>query len=363
MQNKKVIFFLVGLDNGGLENYLLRFLNHEHKKFSEILVFIKKKKSDELLNKFQMIPNINIIDNDFNYYNISCYLKLFILLRKENPNSICDFSGNIAVPILILSKMAGIKKRVLFYRNSSIRFNPTFFNITFDNILRELSKLFATKILCNSKAGLDFYYPTWKMKGNKFEVIYNGIDVNKCIKTNENIRLKNNIPKDAFLIGHVGRYNLAKNHDTILKVALILCKEMSDFYFILCGRDVDVNLNQWIDFHNLKDRIIVLGNQLDVNSIYSDIDCFYFPSTTEGQPNALIESMSFDIPFVASNISPIKETVPFEYHSYLVDPFDVNKAVQKILDIYYNGFPNGLKKLVSKKFDSNILFHQFYKKL
>lgn len=363
MENKKVIFFLTGLNNGGIENYLLRFINHQYYKFNEVILFCKKNDRVELLNDFLLLSNVNVIIKRFNYFSFFSYYELYVFFRKELPDSVCDFSGNIAAPILLIAKLCSINKRVVFYRNSSYRFKNSFFRLICEFLLKKITEKSATKVLTNSYAGMDFYFPNRNIYSEKYQVIYNGIDALHFKKKISNIRHIYNIPDDAFLIGHVGRYNLSKNHETILKVALNLCKNMSNIYFIFCGRDVNLYLKEWVDFHDLNERIVLLDNQPDVGLIYSSIDCFYFPSITEGQPNALIEAMVFDVPIVASNILSIKETVPIEFHSYLVDPYDDYSAVQKILSIYNNGFPRGLKDIAKSKFDSNILFNQFYLQL
>ena len=61
-----------------------------------------------------------------------------------------------------------------------------------------------------------------------------------------------------------------------------------------------------------------------------NFDVFYFPSVTEGQPNALIEAIMCNIPILASHISPIKEVIPKKYFNLLVDPFDVNDSYNKL---------------------------------
>jgi response regulator of citrate/malate metabolism len=76
--------------------------------------------------------------------------------------------------------------------------------------------------------------------------------------------------------------------------------------------------------------------------------------------------MLFGLPFCASNINSIKESVPNFTHNYLVKPFEVDNAV-RIIENYYTK-PNALpfmqaKSWASSKYDSDIQFGKFYNKL
>jgi glycosyltransferase involved in cell wall biosynthesis len=171
-----------------------------------------------------------------------------------------------------------------------------------------------------------------------------------------------NIPADAFVIGHVGRYHPSKNHDTIFKVFLQLSKTYSNMYFIMCGKDVPGA------FEAIKNKegvanLILLENTKEPIKVYNTLNCFYFPSLTEGQPNALIEAMVLGIPFVASNISPILETVPESYHEQLVSPMDSMGTCEKIIEIYLKKPEFNIAEIARDKFNSKILFEHFYQNL
>jgi glycosyltransferase involved in cell wall biosynthesis len=224
----------------------------------------------------------------------------------------------------------------------------------------------ATKILSNSKAALDYFYPNQYQNDTRFEVIYNGIDASNYVNITDTIRDEFNIPKDAFLVGHLGRFNVAKNHETVLKVAIALCKAHKDIFFILCGNDVQKNLYSKVADENLQKQIIVCENRTDIPVILNSLDCFYFPSLTEGQPNALIEAMIMGIPVVTSNIPPIQEMFPLTFKNELIDPLDWEKAVIKINSIKKNknnSNNENLKKWALEQFSHKKQFDKFYKHL
>ena len=201
------------------------------------------------------------------------------------------------------------------------------------------------------------------LKMTRFAVIYNGInkDFFDTVFSSDEIRKDLKIPKDTFLVGHVGRVDTAKNHPTILKVARIVCKENSKIHFILAGNGTD-NLV----VGDFKDRIHLLGYRNDIRKLLAAMDLFYFPSLTEGQSNALIEAMVKGLAIISSNIEPIKETMPEKMIDELVAPLDAQKAAEKILRAAEDkSYRDSLKckEWAIEHFDADKLFGQFKKEL
>ncbi len=193
-------------------------------------------------------------------------------------------------------------------------------------------------------------------------MIYNGIYANKFISEQDDLRKEFNIPSDAFVVGHTGRFNEAKNHKTILLVAERLIEENDNIYFIMCGNGVKINLETHIKEMNLQDRILVFENRLDIPKFLNTMDCYFFPSITEGQPNALIEAMIVGLPFVASNIPSIKETIRVEDQGQLFEPFDIKGVLEKIKSIQSKStfeYSIELSSWAKRNFDANVLFQEF----
>lgn len=365
-----VIFFLSGLDSGGLENYLLRFLESYHHKFNKIYIWCKGGKGGFLEERYLSIPNVEIIKFSFGNFGFRRYKKLIYFIKLNNITTTCDFSGSFAGLTTMTSKMAGVQNRVVFYRNSRDKFKRTFLKVRYRKAIQYLTKKYATKILSNSYAALDYFYPHQYENDPKFKVIYNGIDAEKFkVKVDTKAILKDlNIPEGAFVIGHVGRFDSQKNHITILQVMNNLCAKYEDIYCILCGKDTVENLPSMIQKINprLEEKVKVIGNRSDVNQLLQVMDVFYFPSTIEGQPNALIEAMISGVPFVASNIGPIKETIPKSLHKYLKNPKDVEGFTEWIERLYKSDKTRRELLCVdwaTSRFDHTIQFDKFLNEL
>lgn len=334
MRNKKIVFFVATLNAGGLENYLLRFLT----KYDSIdaIVICKTGRGGALEERYvKRLGQDGVIKLKISYLNFFTWVKLYFILKRIEPETVCDFTGNFAGIPLFIAYLLGVKKRIAQYRGSINRFKENVFTLTYNHFVQVLTFKFSTKILSNSYAALDFFYHNVYEGNNKFQVIYNGIDISELKKDDKySLKKEFGIPANSFVVGHTGRYHFIKNHETMIKVAVELCQRYSDIYFVFVGKGVGEKYSHFIKKLNLENQILFLGYRNDVLRILNLFDLYYFPSISEGQPNALIEAMVTGLPFVASNIDPIKETVPKWMHKQLLPPLDKVAAVDKIEGIY-----------------------------
>lgn len=363
---KKVLFVVTALEVGGIETYLLRFLNFAEKDF-DAYVYCKSGRDGVLEEKYKKL-GATIIKNKFNYLSVSDSVKLYRFLRKEKFDAVCDFTGDFSGLFLLVSKLANIERRLTFHRESKYQFNPTKFKMRYARFMNFLVKKSATKVLSNSQTALNEFHPGWKDNNDFYEVIYNGIPFFPKIglEKKEKIRVDLVIPKDAFLIGHVGRYTPAKNHQQIIKVAKVMLEKYPNVYFLLCGRDVNAGLEKEVTRLGLNNRIIMPGSRDDISEILQCLNAFYFPSLNEGQPNALLEAMSLGIPTVASNIESIKESFPEKFSNYLIDPNDSENAIGLLSSLIEEQsiFPSKeIADWTKENFDTKEQFEKFNKQL
>lgn len=362
MKQKKIIFFINDLNSGGIENYLLRFLRFKSDSFNAIVVYCKNGIGGQLEDDYLSIKNVRVVKNKINFFRRSDYLRLKSYLQDESFDVVCDFTGNFGGLILRQSRKAGIEKRIAFYRGSTNRFKSGLLKNIYNHWLNYLVKKNATNILSNSKAALEFFFTnTWQNK-KSFEVIYNGVDPDVYLEENDDLRLELNIPTDAFVVGHTGRFNPAKNHKVIIEVAEFLVTKYENIYFILCGNGVDDNLRPYLKENRLDERILTFGNRRDIPRFLNTMNFFIFPSITEGQPNSLLEAMLMKLPFVASNINPIKETVGTDNSNRLFSPFD-SAAFKFIIEEAYlqNVKPSYENRdYILNNFNHKLLFNKFF---
>lgn len=334
---KRCVFFLTSLDQGGIETYLLRLLKFESGE-NYNTVWCTSGKGGDLLEEYKGIAD-ELVFMRLRYFYIGDYVRLYNWLKKNKTDTVCSFGGNFAGLIMFVAFLAGIKNRIAYYAEATYLFKKTRGRMLYVAFVKNMVYRFATKILSNSMAAFNFFFPNNSSSNKYFKVIPNGIPCdffNTDTSARKRIRKVLNISDSAFVVGHTGRYHYAKNHETIIKVAENLCRKYENIYFVLVGKGTDEYLKNSVETAGLKGRVKLLGYRKDIKDLLDSFDLYYFPSVTESQPNALQEAMARGVPVIASDIAPIKECVPLEFVSKLVNPTDVAVASQRIEKLYLN---------------------------
>lgn len=363
----KVLFILPTLSAGGAENYALRFIKHYLNDFEFHVLSVNENKGD-LHEEFKSL-NIKLLYQSIGYFDPKKTHVFYKLLKKYNYNVVVSFTGNFSGLPLTLAKYAGVKNRIVFHRRSTNAFGNNPIKLFYNKVSNLLLRKNATKILSNSETALKNFYGNTYQRNSKYKIIKNGVsaaDFNSAI-SKEEARKKLDLPLNDFIIGHVGRYDPAKNHETIFKVIKQLKEQDKMFSFVFCGKGTDSDLfSHELKKYGIQDVVIALGLISNVPVLYKALDVFYFPSITEGQPNALIEAMISGLPVVTSNIEPILDSLPDNAKELTLPPTDVLKA-SEALSFFLNNTVEKKKYVhqqwAIKNFDVTTNFNKFKKLL
>ena len=159
--------------------------------------------------------------------------------------------------------------------------------------------VYATDLFaCGKQAG------NWMFRGNDFRVIPNGICVQDYIyseKKRKKIR-KESDTENNLVIGHVGNFTRAKNHEFLLRVFCEILKKESSAQLILVGdgKFQEKIKKQAIQL-GIQENIFFTGTRSDVNELMQAMDVFVFPSLYEGLPVTMIEAQAAGLPCVISD--------------------------------------------------------------
>ena len=203
-------------------------------------------------------------------------------------------------------------------------------------ILALLSYLIPKKIITVSAKSMG-YHTRIGYCADKFVVIANGFDF-RSIKQEDmpkfKLRKRYNLPRDARLIGTVGRFHHDKNYDMLIDVARIAVEEVPSLFFVLIGQGLDYSnkhLLEKIKRYKMANNFLLLGARDDAIECMSQFDVFCLTSRTEAFPLVVGEAMSLGIPVVSTNVGDIPMILGDT--GYIHDICDVKGFASTVIEI------------------------------
>ncbi len=164
--------------------------------------------------------------------------------------------------------------------------------------LRYINKGFS----CSKDAGI------WQFgKNTEFQVITNGIDTEKFqfsedvrLRMRKELRVENN-----FVLGHVGRFEKAKNHRFLIEIFEKVVKKRSEAVLILIGNgSLLEEIESVVIRKKLNNKVKFLGTKDNIADYMQAFDLFLFPSNYEGLGIVAIESQATGLPCLCSDKVP-----------------------------------------------------------
>ena len=154
-------------------------------------------------------------------------------------------------------------------------------------------------------------------------VIENGFETNRFVPSEDfrrRFRESLGIRDHELVIGNVGRFDVAKGHEYLMDAFRRLLVDVPQARLVCVGRGMDQSnqeiLQRLVDPAE-RERVLLLGERTDVETIYPGFDIMCSSSISEGFPNALSEAMSCGVPSVATDtgasadlVSGVGELVP-----------------------------------------------------
>ena len=304
----KIVHIIAALNIGGTEMMLYKLLSHMRKdRFENIIITLKEKGS---LSKDFESQNIRVynVGGMGGILRISALIRSLKILREINPDIIQGWlaHGNL---------VAQIASIFLPYRLSTLwnirymafpKLKTKHSTLLIIKLLSLLSFL-PQKIIFNSKTGANDHI-RMGYRRDKNCIIPNGFDTklfSPSVKNRRSVRLELNIPEEAILIGLIGRFDPLKDHRCFLKAGEKLLRNKREVYFLLAGREVDLqnrHLIQLIEKLGISGKVFLLGERRDVHRITAALDIATCSSLSEGFPNVIGEAMSCGIPCVVTDV-------------------------------------------------------------
>ena len=173
-------------------------------------------------------------------------------------------------------------------------------------------KSFATcGLACSKKAAAVLFGTRWSTDP-RWRVLYCGIDIARFeLQDVERdgytpIRKALGIPEGAFVLGHVGRFDQAKNQTFVVDVARQAMQRDPHTYVLFVGEGpLLTEVKNKVAAFGMSNHVLFLGNRRDVPELMiGAMDFFLFPSQHEGLGLAYVESQAAGLPSLVSQAIP-----------------------------------------------------------
>jgi len=341
---------------------------------AEVMVF-------NLINKLKDKPDLHIVALSLNegtltdklrnagvetyvipessYSFLSILLKAFNILKRKRIDIIHSHRYKENLLALLLAKSTGVKRlittlhglpealpcRTIARRSIGWTTKINYF------ILRH----FFTNVVAVSNEMKEILVKTYYFRGNKMNVIYNGIPIPSFSQP------LNHSINSTFHIGTVGRMVPVKHFDLFLEVAAEIKSNVKNVRFSILGdgplleslirKSKDLNIDGSVEF---------ISPRPDPFLYYQSLDLYLNTSLHEGIPLSILEAMACRKPVIAPEIGGIPEIILDGESGLLVkgdDPKEfANSSVRLIQkkDLRTLIGKNALKRIVSHFNDSTM---------
>jgi glycosyltransferase involved in cell wall biosynthesis len=129
------------------------------------------------------------------------------------------------------------------------------------------------------------------------------------------------IPRDAFVVGGVGRLVAQKNFTLFLEVAARVRQMHPECLFLIAGTGpLERELKEQASLLGLDGSLRFLGHVSDRARLYHALDALLLTSDFEGTPMVLLEAMASGLPVVASSVDGVAEVCANEGDALLCHP-------------------------------------------
>ena len=293
----RVLHIFHEMSNGGIEHFVMDYYRHIDREKVQFDFLVSVDEEGDFDDEIRLLGGKIHRAYPLKKNPIKNYLDIARIVKENSYDIVHRHTGSaFAKYDLLAAKHGGAEHLILHSHN----------NQAGNNILHYISNMIfhidCEKLACSREAG------EWLFgKKSDFEIISNAIECER-FKYNEDERKKIRAElgiENKFVVGHVGRFEVQKNHHQMLKIFKDLLSQRPDSVLICIGdgslHDEIVEEAKNLDIYKF---IKFLGNRSDISSLMQGFDCFILPSLYEGFPFVLVEAQTSGLHCIVSNCVP-----------------------------------------------------------
>lgn len=301
----RVLHITPSMNRGGIETFLMNLYRNIDRSKLQFDFLLNSDGEDLYSDEIRSLGGriYSIPSRSIGYYKNKKALINYFKVHKEYSIVHQHLSSLSYIEPLVLARKFDIPYRIVHSHNTKQSGSKVHKALHKFNQMR-IHKI-ATHFFACSKLAAKWLYTSRQFNDNDYVVINNAIktsDFSYNNKIRQNKRDELGIEKDEILVGHIGRFNLQKNHDLIIDIFKSYLDNYGKAKLLLVGDGPLMSkiLNKVADL-GISNCVIFAGVRKDISELLQAIDVFLMPSLHEGLPVTLVEAQSAGVPCVLAD--------------------------------------------------------------
>lgn len=308
MKSRKIIHVVPTFGAGGTEQNCARLARSFSSSYNYENIIVALRPGDESFRNFfhEVSATSLIVLYPSRYKRMRQFLKL---VRTNNPDAVLFHFLNIdQVLLAFVSRIAGVSKIAAAAGSAAVGNLSDLFKIQIilmSNFFISCPIVSASNWIATTHRRLMFL-----PKGST--VVHNGVDIERFANFNidQNLNQQSNRP---WTLGMVSRLDAIKEHDVLIRGFAKFLKnepEADAELRIIGDGPKRQELESLVSSLGVTDKILFLGNRLDIPEQISLLDVFVFATKEkEGFGNVIIEALAAGVPVIANDVPSSKEVL------------------------------------------------------
>lgn len=300
-QPVRILHILGNTQLGGAESRIMDLYRHMDRSVVQFDFVVHSKEEGYFNEEIRKLGGRIFRVPRFRVLNYFSYCRAWKKLLQEHRDAdgrsefhmIQGHMTSTAAIYLPIARKCGIETTIAHARSAGV--DKGLKGILTRFLRRNLSKKADYLFTCSELAGISVFGKKAVEQG-RTRFLPNAIDCQKFAPdplVREKIRRELGIEK-CYVIGHVGRFHYAKNHEYLLRVFAELVKRKTrDYVLLLLGEGSGMEDIRILSRElGIGDKVYFLGNKSNVNDYYQAMDYFVYPSRFEGMPGTIVEAQT-----------------------------------------------------------------------
>ncbi len=327
----RILHVVSVMDVAGMESYIMNMYRQIDRSKIQFDFLVHRKRrgvfEDEIESLGGHVYHTSLLD-DLNLFKYLKDLKKVFSGHTEY-RIVHGHLGSTAFLYLGMAKLCGVPWRIL---HSHCRGRVNTVKGYIKDLIFYVSPAFANvAFACSNEAG------RYQFKKRKFEVIPNGVDVTRFYyseETRTTMRKELGL-EDKFVVGHVGRFQIEKNHEYILKIFYQLKKRIPNATMVLVGDGpFRAQIEEKAKEMKIEDSILFTGIRKECATYYQAMDAFILPSLYEALPLTGIEAQCAALPCLFSETVSREVDLGNQAHFLPIGDMNVGEWVEELVRIH-----------------------------